>query len=1021
MRKRPGPRWIDGWVLVPLLLLPAPPMHGAPDGAETRPSAADEIRRLLPQAQDLVRQGQSSAAAELLQAAYERAHELRGDDLILAGTVVEVLADALHRSGSDVPLEDRPKLLELVAAQEKILGPDHPSVAQVLMELACLSYSWRGTLETAELYDRISHIHQEGGAVLDAARARTYLGILLNESGDWSRAVDAFDQARRLIEEKTGTYGVALATAEPGRSDVALLGETLGHLGVARLQLGDLTTAEDLLSRGLELQRRVHGPDHRTVGTTLQSLGTLRHLLGQSDAGRRDLEHATEIWRRRGGDDHFLVGLALSQLGRLELDVGRLDIARRHLERAADVLDRRLSMGAHRQAAVQRYLGRLEMRAGRLDVARQRFFKALELQRVGPFQQHPETALNLDDLARLTYALGDVEQAFELSLEAEAVGRQVTAQNFELLAERSAHRLQELQPRGLDTALTLLSRGIGDPDAAWTEVLRSRALVLDTMLARRRALEDGDVELRRRQAELAEARRRLSRLVVEGPIGPMMHQRISQATQKRDEAERRVAVATGNVPNAEPLELQDLVDRLPTGTALLAFSRFQPVDPRRPEQREGDGAYMAWIHRAGAAGSVAVPLGDAAGIDAAIDELHRRIRGHSTARFARAARDLRSLLWDPVAAVLHGPSQDSAMKPSTALSTVRQLWIVPDGELFRVPWSALVFDDGRYWAEAGPVVHHVVSERDLIEAPPPSRGLSPAGPLLAVGGVDFDARDALGDRLLAALPAPQPPFALPPSRLDTRPSADLHSADLRSTDLRSADLPCSSLPTGEGFLPLAASASEAETVAALHEEILGGESAVLTGAAASEAAFRSLAPHSRRLHMATHSFAHRPCGPDATAPDSYLGAGLIMAGANRRRDASPVEDDGILTAEEIVALDLSKVELVVLSSCDSGVGRAVPGEGILGLRRAFRLTGAQSLITSLWPVDDSVAARWMESLYLARWREGLSIPQAVRRAELATLELLRQEGRDTHPYYWAPFVSEGPPDAISRANAASRS
>ena len=104
---------------------------------------------------------------------------------------------------------------------------------------------------------------------------------------------------------------------------------------------------------------------------------------------------------------------------------------------------------------------------------------------------------------------------------------------------------------------------------------------------------------------------------------------------------------------------------------------------------------------------------------------------------------------------------------------------------------------------------------------------------------------------------------------------------------------------------------------------------------------------------------------------------MALAGANQRQATGLDEEDGILTAEEIAALDLSGVEWAVLSACDTGIGEVKAGEGVLGLRRAFQVAGARTLIMSLWPVEDQVARDWMRQLYRARLVLGLTTIDAV--------------------------------------------
>ena len=130
-------------------------------------------------------------------------------------------------------------------------------------------------------------------------------------------------------------------------------------------------------------------------------------------------------------------------------------------------------------------------------------------------------------------------------------------------------------------------------------------------------------------------------------------------------------------------------------------------------------------------------------------------------------------------------------------------------------------------------------------------------------------------------------------------------------------------------------------------------------------------------------------------------AGLVLA-----TPASGGKEDGILTAEEIALLDLRAVRWAVLSACATGQGPLEPGEGVLGLRRAFQIAGAGTLIVSLWPVEDEATRHWMRALYDAR-RGGGSTIDAARTASLGVLEEQRRIGGTTHPYFWGGFVTIG--------------
>jgi CHAT domain-containing protein len=206
------------------------------------------------------------------------------------------------------------------------------------------------------------------------------------------------------------------------------------------------------------------------------------------------------------------------------------------------------------------------------------------------------------------------------------------------------------------------------------------------------------------------------------------------------------------------------------------------------------------------------------------------------------------------------------------------------------------------------------------------------------------------------------------------------------------------------------------------------ESRVLVGQDASEPAVKKEAHRYRVLHLATHGFflsdACLPGSANTRAVGGLIAAtkqrptavamanplllsGLALAGANRRGAALPGEDDGILTAEEVATLDLSGVEWAVLSACDTGLGEIRAGEGVLGLRRAFQIAGAKTVIMSLWSVDDQATREWMVTLYQGRFQKQLSTADAVHAATIARLRDRRAKGLNTAPFYWAAFVAAG--------------
>ena len=181
---------------------------------------------------------------------------------------------------------------------------------------------------------------------------------------------------------------------------------------------------------------------------------------------------------------------------------------------------------------------------------------------------------------------------------------------------------------------------------------------------------------------------------------------------------------------------------------------------------------------------------------------------------------------------------------------------------------------------------------------------------------------------------------------------------------------------------------------------------------ANEESFKALDQASPSLlHIATHGFFLSDPIQIELSPfmqkkqakwysSPLLRSGLLFAGANRAwLGENIVEgiDDGILTAEEISKLNLSKTKMVVLSACETGLGEVVSTEGVFGLQRAFKLAGVQTLIMSLWKVPDLATSKLMIEFY-KNWTSGMEVHQAFQKAQ----QFIKKEYPS--PYYWAGFV-----------------
>ena len=196
---------------------------------------------------------------------------------------------------------------------------------------------------------------------------------------------------------------------------------------------------------------------------------------------------------------------------------------------------------------------------------------------------------------------------------------------------------------------------------------------------------------------------------------------------------------------------------------------------------------------------------------------------------------------------------------------------------------------------------------------------------------------------------------------------------------------------------------------------------LISGTNANEESFKALSGKGfNAIHIATHGFFLsdnaelkknafiNPTMSDKVGfVDPMMRAGLLFAGGNRvwtgKRHINGIED-GILTAKEISTLDFSSVDLVVLSACQTGLGDVKANEGVYGLQRAFKLAGVQTIIMSLWEVDDR-ATSIMMSVFYEKYLEGYSKDNAFKYA-IDAVRNYEVDGKQlfNSPYYWAGFV-----------------
>ena len=340
------------------------------------------------------------------------------------------------------------------------------------------------------------------------------------------------------------------------------------------------------------------------------------------------------------------------------------------------------------------------------------------------------------------------------------------------------------------------------------------------------------------------------------------------------------------------------------------------------------------------------------------------------------------------------------------LDSVSTLYFSPTGELYNIAVEALpLWNEGGYTGDRWQM-HRLSSTRCLAQQPHAEQPLHDA---TVYGGLLYEVPDETAGTDAQQEGTDAPVIITQSQVLGEKPV-----------------LPDSLKQGGVNYLP--GTLAEADGIAAQLQQH-GVHSALYTGRQGTEDSFRQLAASGTQLlHIATHGFYWTERVVDLTArrkqlrflsmyrkddnPEDrmLLGSGLLLTGANAALQGQEVRaghDDGILTAREISRLDLRSVSLVVLSACQTGLG-TVTGDGVFGLQRSFKKAGCQTLLMSLWKVDDRATAMLMENFY-QRLTEGHTAQQALHQAQQAVRNYAPDASQpDVHPFsnpfYWAAFI-----------------
>ncbi|MDM0025443.1 CHAT domain-containing tetratricopeptide repeat protein [Variovorax saccharolyticus] len=784
-------------------------------------------------------------------------------------------------------------------------------------------------------------------------------------------------QAIELLNQ--GRYDEAIATAKRAvdQAETRLgkdhpgLAASLSNLGYAHVEGGRYAEAEAPLRRAVDIGRNSWGIGPADMGALLNNLGLFYSKVNRLDDAERMYRQALGLGDGIG-TPHLFAASWLNNLANLYIREGRYQDAWQLAEKSMVLLPER----SNRDPAIAEtfsLMGSLKARERQYDDARKFSEWALDIRERSFGDSHPVTASSLHSLGMVLDQQGESRKAEELMMRALAIREKLPADHPDLgrsLIDLGAHFHANGKPAVaqayFDRAFVNLRARLLQYDGFMSEDDRLGLLddtgrffsaYFDFVLAQAKQqpeLAGGmyDAVLARKGMVAVSMRALLARIDREGD--PQALALVAQLRESRTLLSnlRRRGV-TGEAVDRLAREGAELERQLARRSTVFASQERQGAKPFRWQEVRGslkpDEAAVEYLAFESQRGTGATAVRRFAALVLAPGGRPQLISLGDDTSLAAPMKDYRrraGLDRDPPRPGERSFYQAFWQPLEAALGQAKRVHLAPDDVLNQVAW-ATVADAGGLLGERLDL-RLLSSTRDLVAGAAAPAAAAGTGAVL-VGDVDFGS--SAGAPAFGALPG-----------------------------------------TREELAALARLFGDA-----------GWQVKTVQGKSATEAYLKGLR-HPRVLHLASHGFFERQGAQPGSADDPMLRSGLALAGANG--GASGDREDGVLTALEASMLDLRGTELVVLSACETGLGRIVQSEGVFGLRRAFELAGAQSVVMSLWKVPDE-ETRVLMTLFYGKWLAGMDKHLALRDAQLELRQrIIRDWGRD-RPQLWGAFVIVG--------------
>ncbi|MDA1275063.1 MAG: tetratricopeptide repeat protein [Verrucomicrobia bacterium] len=922
---------------------------------------------------------------------------------------VDVEAAEVHIQGES-PRLAAPFLQRALRNAESARGAGSPAATKVLSALGNLYRSLREYDKAEPMLEKVLNSAQTASnpEPAEIANAQNNLGELYLASGENSKAAPLLEKA---LEARKSNL----------KPDAPEIGVSLNNVAALHASKGDFAKAKPLLEEALKIFEDHFGPDSPSVAQGLNNLGELQRALGDHAAAEPLLERALDIKGKALPPDDASLAATLNSLAAAHSAQGEFKEAEPLLERALSITEKAAGPDHPDTAASLDNLAGLYKKMGDPAKASPLFDRSIQIAKKSLGTEHPQTVMALRNRAELERCQGD--PALGQSLTKEALEH-----SYKLLGAVTQFASRETRIELLDRFTPCdLAVALGSGRDTAEAVLRYKGLIVDSLLEDSLISRAGEVAKTEGMVRaLEETKAGLKELLFEVP------QDLGTAAVGHRQAELETLLArleivgqalgkylpTLGKPNrALNLKLEDVQGKLGANTALVEFIRYSECHgAEKPKPAYGAVVILPsgepeWI-----------ALGSSEAIEANLSRYQRMIRGIPDGDTAeKLSQDLEPVKGsgDSVETGKQSGASDSSAdsSPDSTVELLKQVYgqvwapvervlprgtksviISPDGGLNLISFAGLVGADDQFLGEQR-LLYYVSAGRDLIA----QRKMAENGSVLIFGNPDFTVGSLGGSE------SPKAAW----ERIDESARRDLQLLHFPTPIIAAQEIALVHFQASKAKDPTALfmgpRASEAELSAVIGSRVLhlGIRGYVLA----------STNDHSRASHQDQSGRVEPFYGPafvktaahGILMPESaehFFGkprlqnplhrSGALLAGAEAsvkawKRGQVPVMDnDGIMTAEDLGNLKLEGVGLVVLSACETAAGSIETGDGILVLRRALVQTGAADLLVGLMAKGDDSTAQMIGEFY-ERYRELGDAPLAFAEVQRKWLTKLRAE------------------------------